>query len=445
MFLKKWSILLLAFLTLISPVLTANEAQEAFHLPDLNESLFYKMVNEETKKKLQYLSPFLSHQEKTGLTRVRQLTIKVLKEQNPFTHIKELFIAHGIGVALTGAISEVVTCLVLPAVFTSIGMPGLATLSAGTPSFAFTIPAYLAWRNSREKAQIAKDLGIKNYKELDKLRKSLLGFNVDTRIMSVVIQSNEGMEEVQILKRKFARYRKKPIGSIIGLDELEAIVKKNYSKQYLELIKEGAHGEDHLYSNMLMEMIKSNPKSQSDFVTLTSERMDGLDLGINSHQQRQLFKVHEKLSTINVYKKEMRILKSKLKKQAKEFKLGKDSLAVIDKYIENIIFDLESVSYDIKVFEYQFLALIRDEEDVMNKFVKNSRFDIIKRLSTTKESMTKFNFSTNLPNNYSSQKGFENKLQKLNEFNLEWQPRVLTHKTHAECYSLLFKVLSGTP
>ncbi|PIQ52958.1 MAG: hypothetical protein COW01_14830, partial [Bdellovibrionales bacterium CG12_big_fil_rev_8_21_14_0_65_38_15] len=128
-------------------------------LPDINEATFYKLIDEETQKVLEKLAPALLQEEAQGLLKIKQKVIKILKGLNFWAHAKHLFIQHGIGVAITSAISEVVTVVVLPPMFIGMGWNLAALVVGGTPSPLYMVPAYLAVVKLKDKHKLAGEMG----------------------------------------------------------------------------------------------------------------------------------------------------------------------------------------------------------------------------------------------------------------------------------------------
>jgi hypothetical protein len=435
-------ILVLSLSSLSSFGLDSFPTTENSEFHRLERSRFYEMINGEAEAILKKLSYRLTKKELRSLQKVRGVVIEILKKNNPFLHIKEILIKHGLGAGLTAALTEVTTILILPSIFTAAGLPALAVFSAASPSFAVTVPAYIAWSTNRAKKKLGKSLGITNIKALDKLRKELLRFSIETKIHSALIREVGGLEEISILKRKFARFRSRPVGHSIDLFELETIFKKHIGRSSFSIIKE--HNENpKLYACLLANHIRNNPEADKAFLKLARERLKNTPKPLNFHQESELFTVHEKLQFIDQ-------LKEGIHKSQKNYKSGLDSglipnrpFKVVKEFYQNIQNDLSAIEYDIKRFEYGFLNQISLGEDVEHIAFKHSPELFNKRLQLLEKNLKAMHFDKNSPE-FASRIGHKLKLlvQKMSKRNHRWLPSKLALASHKSCFGLMQSILA---
>ncbi|MCR9205802.1 MAG: hypothetical protein NXH75_14550, partial [Halobacteriovoraceae bacterium] len=345
----RYVILLLSLLVLSSPqnlkaedppvgeaVERAIQDEDLLTLPRLNESLFYQRIDQRSRKILKEMGGHFTATEKSRLEKALRTVLKFLKEQNPFHHVKELLMKHGVGVGVTAGLTEFTTIIVLPAIFTSAGMPHLAVLSASSPSFLATVPAFLGIKTYLTKQKIAKKLGIKDIRALDKLRTDILGYTQKSRLLSVIVNKSRKELEVHVIKRPFLRYWTSPMGNIVYLDELKKIVANHDTTEVVDLIKEAAHGDDALFGHLLLKQIQRKAPAFTEFKNLLDDRIK--ELPLSQHQHTQLILTHEKREVIKTRQEKVRSLKSKLLKKAET----KEEKTIIKRWAEIQTLDLKN-------------------------------------------------------------------------------------------------------
>lgn len=359
-------------------------------LPDINEATFYKLIDEETQKVLEKLAPALLQEEAQGLLKIKQKVIKILKGLNFWAHAKHLFIQHGIGVAITSAISEVVTVVVLPPMFIGMGWNLAALVVGGTPSPLYMVPAYLAVVKLKDKHKLAGEMGysLSHVMKLDRLRRDLLGFAIENRVMDVMIQGIEADVNITIIKRKFSRFKSALEGNLIDLAEVENLVKESIGNHKVGLIKEYAHGDDAVYANLLMQEINRDAKMKMDFHDLMHARINSNEHPLDRTLHENFFKLHDELNGITRYRAKMREFKGAtikiLKENAIDSKLNKE---IIGDYTNNMLADLDIIDHEIKVFEYRYLNSIRDGQALSTGAFEIERQRILGQFETVKSNI----------------------------------------------------------
>ena len=359
-------------------------------LPDINEATFYKLIDEETQKVLEKLAPALLQEEAQGLLKIKQKVIKILKGLNFWAHAKHLFIQHGIGVAITSAISEVVTVVVLPPMFIGMGWNLAALVVGGTPSPLYMVPAYLAVVKLKDKHKLAGEMGysLSHVMKLDRLRRDLLGFAIENRVMDVMIQGMEADVNITIIKRKFSRFKSALEGNLIDLSEIENLVKESIGNHKVGLIKEYAHGDDAVYASLLMQEINRDGKMKMDFHDLMHTRINSSELPFERTLHENFFKLHDELNGITRYRAKMREFKGAtikiLKENSIDSKLNKE---IIGDYTNNMLADLDIIDHEIKVFEYRYLNSIRDGQPLSADTFEIERQRILGQFETVRSNI----------------------------------------------------------
>lgn len=417
----------------VGPASASTQQEELLSLPHLDESRFYQRIERQTEKILNEVGGNFTAPERTLLERARQSVLKFLKEQNPFTHVKELFLKHGLGVGITAAVTEFTTIVVLPAIFTSAGLPELAVMSAASPSFLATVPAFLAIKTFRVKRKLAKKLGIKNIKQLDTLRNSILGYCHKTRLLSVIVSRSKKEMEVHIIKRNFSRFRKSPMGNVVDISELKKIVATFEGKEVVELIKDATHEDDALFAHLLLKQIQSKPESFDEFHKMVKERVT--DLPVSEHQMTQILLTHEKLQTIKRRQNKLRALKGELKKIVRDGQKSKEDKETIKAFSNSLEIDLQNLDFDIRRFEYNLLSTIHSEGNIDNLDLTSPHHAVSTRLKELRIQVEEV--EAWLKNGDAPDRIFF----RLSEFNRLWVPLQTRLTPRGDCYGWMRAII----
>lgn len=420
----------------------ANEVEAArFSLPRMTESSFNQRLDRELQKHVDIIATKLSEPEAKALDKVKKKVLQIVHDNNPWQHVKHILIQHGKGAAVTAAVTEIITVGVLPAVLTAAGLTGAALFSASSPSFAITVPAYIVWKNARQKKKLARELGFNSLKELDQLRKQILGFCTQTRLLSKVYRGAEGAVEINIVKRRFAKWRKSPMGNIIDLYKIEEIANENLDKRVLEILKPLSKEDPSVYATVLVDQIQKHPVASDKLSAFVKGNMAGMPYKLSDHQQTMLLLVHEKQAYITDLKMKVRKYKASATKEIRRLGLSPDSKKIISEYTENVIVDLETVEMDIKRFEYTFLNHLNLGESVSEEQVNESTKNLLRRVKEAESNLA----------------GFENQLKNVNQvdkigmkqlvFDLKannglWKPFATATENDGNCTSIASKILT---
>lgn len=406
---------------IVETVKESSEAEDLLTLPRLNESSFYQRIDRKTQKILKEMGGVFTPPERKLLEQARHTVLKFLKEQNPFAHVKELFLKHGLGVGITAAVTEFTTIIVLPAIFTSAGLPELAVMSAASPSFLATVPAFLAIKTLRVKRKLAKRLGITNIGQLDKLRNSILGYSSKNRLLSVIVARSRKELEIHIVKRPFARFRKSPMGNIVDLSELKSIVTQFEGAPVVGLIKEAAHEDDALFAHLLLKQIQRKPESFNYFYDLIKERVT--DLPVSEHQMTQILLTHEKLQTIARRREKLRSLRGDLKKIAPNAEQKK----IIKEWSNSLEIDLQNLDFDIRRFEYNLLSTIHAEGNIDGLDLTAPHHAVVERMKELREHLKEVE-------TWKDELKSHQLFHRLGEFNRLWVPLEVRMTPRGDCY-----------
>jgi hypothetical protein len=406
-----------------------TQQEDLLSLPRLNESSFYQRIDRKTQKILKDMGGQFTAPERNLLEQTRVSVLKFLKEQNPFAHVKELFLKHGLGVGVTAAVTEFTTIIVLPAIFTSAGLPELAVMSAASPSFLATVPGFLAIKTLRVKRKLAQKLGIKNIGQLDRLRNSILGYSHKTRLLSVIIARSKREMEVHVIKRNFARFRSSPMGNIVDLNELKNIVSQFEGKQVVSLIKDASHEDDALFAHLLLKQIQRKPESFSEFYNMIKSRVT--DLPVSEHQMTQILLTHEKLQTIAQRREKIRALQSELKGLAQ----NKQQKDIVKAWKNSLDIDLQNLDFDIMRFEYNLLSTIHAQGNIENLDLTAPHHAVVERMKEIRQHLEK------VESWIQEEDGAEKIFMRLNEFNKFWVPLQTRLTPRGDCYGWMRSIL----
>lgn len=411
-FLKRITVLvcLISLIFASAPVHSQSSQHEtsaiSIALPDINEATFYKLVDEETQKVLEKLAPALLKEEAEGLAKIKQKVIKILKGLNFWAHAKHLFIQHGIGVAITSAISEVVTVVVLPPVFIGMGWSLAAVVVGGVPSPLYMVPAYLAIAKLRDKHKLAGEMGysLAHLMKLDNLRRDLLGYAIDNRVMDVMIEELDSDESITIIKRKFSRFKSGLSGNLVDFSELESIVKDGIGSHKLSLLKEYSHGDDAVYANLLVQEINRDAKMKLEFHEIVHTRINSVSPTIDRARHANFYKMHDELEAIKRYRSKVREFKGVTNKALKDNGIDtKGNKQAVSDFADNMLAKLDHADHDLKVFEYRYLNSIREGIEYSNERFESEFATISKRFESTRVMIDSKVLDFEAPDNLASQ------------------------------------------
>jgi hypothetical protein len=406
--------------------------EDRLTLPRLNESSFYQRIDRKTQKILKDMGGSFTVEERHLLERIRGKVLKFLKEQNPYHHVRELFVKHGLGVGITAGITEFTTIVVLPAIFTVAEMPELAVMSAATPSFLASVPAYLGIKTMRMKRKLANKLFINNIEELDSLRNSILGYSSKNRLLSVIIARSKRELEIHVIKRPFSRFKNSPMGNIVDISEIKKIVTQREGVEVVELIKKASREDDALFAHLLLKQIQRNPESFNHFNELIKKRVT--ELPVTQHQLTQILLTHEKREVIKLRSRRVKEMKSNLLKVAET----KAEKTVIREWSNSLMIDLQNLDFDIQRFEYNLLSQIHAQGDISNLDLTSSHTKVVERMKEIRVHLEKVQ----------SWIGGEEKLAtnkiifRLKEFNRLWLPLEVRLTPRGDCYSWMKAILN---
>jgi len=248
---------------------SAEQVNE-FHRKSVTHEEFYNIVDQISKEKLEVISRLIeSEKQMTELERARKIVLNKMKLILPFSHLKEMIITQGLPVVTITLAGELVTTWILPTVFTILQLPLLAIVSAIIPSPAYLLPTYFYFIQQKEKKKMANFLGVsvKEIENLNRLKKAILQFITENRVLSILYTKIENDPEFSIIKRSFLQRMKTkslPPGQI-DLTKLEKIVKTYYSKRTLDIIRESSKTNDTIYATVIISYIKEHPQALKEF------------------------------------------------------------------------------------------------------------------------------------------------------------------------------------
>lgn len=411
-----------------TPVMS-QENEDALNLPRLNESQFYQQIERKTKSILRSVENGFTVEEKGRIEKATNAVLKFLKDQNPYHHVKELLMKHGLGVGITAGLTEFTTIVVLPAIFTSAGLPELAVLSAGTPSFLLTVPAFLGIKTMSIKRKIAKKLRISNIRALDKLRDDILGYAQKSRLLSVIVTRSRQELEVHVIKRPFSRFRNNPMGNVIDLNELKSLVAKHESMEVVNLIKDVTHGDDALFAHLLLKQIQRKSETFKEFKVLLDERVK--DFPLSPHQQTQVILTHEKRQVISNRLEKVRELRKELLKKA----TTPNERTAVKEWANIQSIDLQNLDFDIQRFEYNLLSHIKAGSDISDLDLTAPQNTIVSRMVEIREQVIK------VENWIKEDMERPLLMKKIRDINRLWIPLNTRLTPRGDCYGWMRSVL----
>ncbi|GEM_PF-4713074 len=346
-----------------------SESDYSRPITDISESQFNKMVDEISKKELKRVSHVIDiHDQRKGIDKAREIVVSKLKHVLPFNKMKQMIISKGLPVAAISVVGELVTTLLMPPLLTALNMPYLAVLSAAIPSPTYLLPPYFYLVNQGNQKKIAKELNIelRDLKKLDELRKQLLVFNKDNRIINFVYEELEKSPEFTVIKKDllkgwYDRVKKVKLPpGFIDLATLESIIKNNYSKETLSLLKEASQMDDAVYTMLLVNYLKSgsNPTGKQALEAYLRSKITSLSANQVPILNKNLLNIEKEKKLVDLTIVQYKKLIALKQKELKTLVVNQARVESEIAQLKNAIKELAILSKDIDVFEYQYLSLI---------------------------------------------------------------------------------------
>lgn len=419
-------------------------SKERISLPRMTESEFNKRLGKELDRHVNLIAERLSQPEASALQKFKRKALQFVVDANPWEHIKHTLIQHGKGAAITAAVTEIITVGILPAIFTAAGMPGAAAFSAGSPSFAITVPAFIAIKNARQKKMLARQLGFDNLKELDQLRKQILGFCTSKRIQSSIYQLGEEQIELTVIKRRFASWRRPPQGALVDLSKLREIGFKHLDSRIMEIVEPISKRDESVYATVLLDQIHQNPEASAEFEKHLKQNISGLPIQLTNHEQTMLLMVHEKQEHISLLKQKVRKFKKAATGEAKSAGILKEERKAIAEFAENMIADLETLDLDISRFEYQFLQAINLGEDVSEEVINNKSIDLLKRMRNFESALSEFETKMGNAEDVDVSTHMKRFVRSISQYNKTWIPNGVTPiRAEGSCNEIVTELIAS--
>jgi len=445
------------FILLVCNLPIYGSPNDFYEVQNLPESKFYDKLINETVQTINS-NELLTEMQKSELIKKSRRIIVFIKESNPYLHVKEIFLKHGLGAGITAFVTEVVTVGILPPTFISMGLESLAAISVSAPSFLATVPVYVNYSNFNQKLKLLKDTdlkfniesldltknqkriykilkGLKLYrlskrfiqkksvKKLDRIRNEILMFNFRQRITSLKITDSQISGHFHLvdnyLKRiinateNYLQLSDKPIAKLISklipnmknnfghtieLYELESIVSKYYGRHYLFLLKEKAkkkHESGKIFlTHYLMFAISKKEESKNDFIKLIENKMLNPSRDIDDLNFYKLILVNEKQQQIRRSIGSLKRIKKRWIKSIFYDFKNLEEQKLIHSFFDDLQEKYEKLSDEITISEYQFLKELEDNGLASYPYEKYSKK--LKNLETITDKFNQGN-KTNFP------------------------------------------------
>jgi len=425
--------------------LPSSETESSkYRLPRIDKSDFNKRLERELIRQVEIIERKLTEPEQKTIQKIRKKAYKILMDMNPWDHIKHMLIEHGKGAAITAAITEIITVGIMPAILTAAGLPGAALLSASFPSFSITVPAYIFWKNARQKKKLAKELGFNSLKELDRLKKEILGFCTSKRLVSKIYEGVEGEVEINIIKRRFSKWRENPTGNLVDLSDLERIAKEGLETRVLEIIKPLAKEDPAVYATVLVDQISKRPNTNKMLSDLIKKQMSELSYGLSDHQQTLLLLIHEKETFLKRLKMKVRKYKASLLKDIKKLDTGGESKKILSDFMENTLSDLDLLELELKRLEYGFLHKINSGEVISVSEVDEMSQDLTERMTRARANLTSFENRLGSSSDALDRVALKRIIDEMKTTNLNWIPFNIKVDGSSNCSSMMARFLSNS-
>lgn len=204
----------------------------------------------------------LKHPDINHLMQVRQAVLtRAEKAKKHF--VKVLRIVHPtVGVAIV-AVEIFVTAGLVPWSFAN-GHYVLGTFFTFFPTLPAMLGAVLAYEAQKIRWQISRELGVR-LGEFDKIRKSIVGYNLKNKITSIVYDDNGRVRELELVKRLVSVGEGYP--SVVSVREITELLKE--TERGREFLEDIAHERSHkeVYSQLLVRFLNENPETLNRLLT----------------------------------------------------------------------------------------------------------------------------------------------------------------------------------
>ncbi len=261
------------------------------------EANYYREMDRQTEAIIKRISEIDPNINEVFWRQVYKRAQAKIKGLNPLPHAKEVAHKYGATAGLAFIVGEAASWMMAP-VFMYLGSPGLAALCTapwGIPSVATVV--YL--KQAALRRQVARELGVKSVTDLNKLRREILGFEINQYLMSAVYEAIH-QEKLYVLS---LNVKKEPLYAKIFNQLRSAFVKippKPFVMDSVELIKlvknSGPEGQSFLknvepmakdmplYTLLLLKYVNTHPDLQLRL--LNSEMAKVSDVGAFENQAK---------------------------------------------------------------------------------------------------------------------------------------------------------------
>jgi len=399
-------------------------------LARLEYSVFAQEVAVQTAERMQILTRSLAEHEKIKVQTIRERVLHSLKIKlkNSWLDVVGLVRNHGKPVV----IANIVTLGVIPSISMFFGFEGVAAFSSGFPTTPLVISAQALMVYEQEKLRLINALRIsrKELKKLRKARREILGFAVEKKLFSLAIEQGGEVQEIRVLKRPLDKWQQlfgilQVDRNTLLLEDLVSIAKEHLGEEIVDLAKTVNRDNDRLYGSLLSHLIMQEPAAFFALVGKIREHLHTSHLSGQTHIEEQFTKVYEKVSLAKDLLVQARDRAAVLLKISDRYVFWEAQKSVnkkiIQDYFDAINYDLNTLQFEIKMYEFEFLQKILKGEEVKDDYI-NKKLQL-------KEKVQYFKYHLNLSvgrlgdaGDELSREQFNEVLKYLHEHVKNWQP-----------------------
>ena len=249
---------------------------------DEKETEFYKTLDAHTNR-------FLDNHEIHGVSRnqFKKIYNVVKLRFKKLSVFKELMASYGKKVSTTIIAGEILTTVILPPILLALHMPFYAGISAGNPWGVYAGAFVFWWEKYKLGKELAKDYNLPSLDVLHALRKTILGFDKDKHVFSILYKEAQAettkVVPIEILEN--LEEMDNPSG-LIQISDIEKIIAKSGLKGRIfldDIYLEKARPE--VYTTKLIRYVTMSPELLSKFSAHISKITSNLPYFITEERQ----------------------------------------------------------------------------------------------------------------------------------------------------------------
>lgn len=295
------------------------------------------------------------HAKVTQLKKVERAVIHRLKETGKLIQLaRSLNPKIGISVVAT----EVVVTVVGFGLISS-GQVIAGSVILNFPSAPILLSVLLAYEVQKIKWQIGRELKTST-RDLEKIRKEVIGYNVKNKITSLVLQDGAVQRELELVAKPLKN--KEQASEVVTLSEVEKVIGRTAEGESFLAHAYHQQGNKEVYASMLLQYLNDTQESLSALIEqIASRKVQGNLVNKSPELRKHLIDLSDIQKHIDreliAARKEIRATKKKVKRS----ELSKAEGAEHRSHLKAEILRLQEVR--VQTFRHQYTLLLAVKED----------------------------------------------------------------------------------